>query len=164
MCAEVNRMARNLNVGRKGYVAGARHHVNHSDCRCFWVFRVWVIALPRALWCVSMRSLIGLHVRVPKRNTDFIYPLSTQADPTGRRTRRVESWRRPDSLMQIARLRSRKSKLRNRPADWSLIVKSNRVKHVAHICKIKCYRWCCVARVSVTALRKIIESGVISLR
>lgn len=87
--AKVNRMARNLNVGRKRDVV-ARHHVNHSDCRCFWLCCVWVIARPRALGCVSVRSLIGLHVRVPKRNTDFIYPLVYADRSTGRRTRRVE--------------------------------------------------------------------------
>lgn len=61
-------------------------------------------SLARSLGCVSVRSLIGLHVRVPKCNADFIYPLvSTQAGrQTGRRSvgrsvdcAHVECWSGP---------------------------------------------------------------------
>jgi len=38
--------------------------------------------------CVSLRSLIGLYVRVPKRNTDFIYPLVY----AGRAASQHEGW------------------------------------------------------------------------
>lgn len=95
--------------------------VNHGDRRrsCVRVLHVWVIERPRAAGRVSVRSLIGLHVRVPKRNTDFICPLVYASRPVGRRAgrraRRVEGagqtvWSRLQS-----RLRSRKSKLQNRP-------------------------------------------------
>lgn len=53
-----------------------------------------------------MRSLIGLHVRVPKRNTDFICPLVYADRPVGRPTGRLADAkgreRRPDSLIQAA--------------------------------------------------------------
>jgi len=64
-----------IQIGGEQEVVVSWRHVNHDDrASCARAIHMWVTARSRAAGCVSVRSLIGLHVRVPKRNTDFICP------------------------------------------------------------------------------------------